>query len=95
VSPELKRNTASVFAITIFLALAIGSSDTNDARRSSGNSSSIGSQSDSSRSQASPKQVALRDVKLDFKWSKGGFGSVMEADFTIENPTNYTIKDME
>ena len=43
----------------------------------------------------SPKAAALRQAKIDFNWSKGGFGSIMEADFTIQNPSNYTIKDIE
>ncbi len=41
------------------------------------------------------KQTALSQVKLDFKWSKGGFGSVMEADFVVKNDSDYSIKDFE
>ena len=49
----------------------------------------------SSTPSESPKQAALRQATINFKWSKGGFGSVMEADFTIQNPSNYAIKDIE
>lgn len=43
----------------------------------------------------SPKAVALGQAKIDFSWSKGGFGNVMMADFSIHNPSDYTIKDIE
>lgn len=42
-----------------------------------------------------PREILLRDVKLDFNWSKSGFGSVMVADFVIRNPTQYRFKDFE
>jgi len=42
-----------------------------------------------------PKQVALSEAKLDFSWSKGGFDTVMLADFVIHNNSEYTIKDIE
>jgi hypothetical protein len=42
-----------------------------------------------------PKDALLRDVKLDFNWTTGGFGNVMIADFTIKNPTQYRFKDFE
>lgn len=43
----------------------------------------------------SPKQEAMANVKLDYNWFISGFGSVMEADFTIKNNSKYTIKDIE
>ncbi|MEZ4846734.1 MAG: hypothetical protein R2877_07330 [Bdellovibrionota bacterium] len=44
----------------------------------------------------SPKELALEQVNLvSFEWSKGGFGSVMEADFLISNEGNRDIKDIE
>jgi hypothetical protein len=46
-------------------------------------------------SNPSPKDVALRDTKLDFHWAKSGFGSVMIADFKVQNPTPYRFKDFE
>jgi hypothetical protein len=42
-----------------------------------------------------PKYVVLRDAKLDWKWKTGGFGTVMLADFTIQNPTAYSFKDFQ
>ncbi|MDQ3816511.1 MAG: zinc ribbon domain-containing protein, partial [Acidobacteriota bacterium] len=56
--------------------------------------SSISSQNTSTPIE-SPREAALRQVKIGFKWSKGGFGSVMIADFVIENSSNYIIKDLE
>jgi hypothetical protein len=32
---------------------------------------------------------------IDFEWSKGGFGNIMIVDFTISNPSDHTVKDME
>jgi len=37
----------------------------------------------------------LRQVKLDFSWSKGGFDNVMLADFVIKNPTLHRFKDIQ
>ena len=47
------------------------------------------------RSTETSKEKAMRAIKLDFKWSKSGFDNVMMADFTIINPSDYTIKDIE
>jgi hypothetical protein len=58
------------------------------------NSSAIQNSSYQATSE-SPKEVALRQVSIDFKWTKGGFGSVMIADFTITNLSNYTVKDLD
>jgi len=60
--------------------------------------SNVRSQLDQNSSQPtpeSPRDIALHMVKLDFNWSKGGFGNVMLADFTISNPSDYSIKDIE
>lgn len=43
----------------------------------------------------SPKELTLKQVKLDFKARKEGFGNVMEADFTISNNSAHSIKDIE
>ena len=42
-----------------------------------------------------PRDALLRDVKLEYKWRKEGFGNVMVADFTVKNPTQYRFKDFE
>lgn len=42
-----------------------------------------------------PKGALLRDVKLDFTWSKDELGAIMIANFTIHNPTQYRFKDFE
>lgn len=46
-------------------------------------------------SKEDPKRLLLKEVKLEFRWRKEGFGNVMEADFTIKNPTDYRFKDFE
>ncbi len=56
---------------------------------------------DSSSASSSPvptidsKQILLQSVKLDYKWNKSGFGSIMMANFTLNNPTAYRFKDFE
>jgi hypothetical protein len=42
-----------------------------------------------------PKGDLMRRVKLEFTWSKTGFDNVMEANFSIKNPTQYSFKDIE
>jgi hypothetical protein len=42
-----------------------------------------------------PKTPALSQLKFDYRWRKGGFGSVMEADFTLKNNSDHDIKDFE
>lgn len=44
-------------------------------------------------SSVDPKSVAMQNTKLDFEWSKGGFGSVMLANFTVTNKSDYQFKD--
>jgi hypothetical protein len=37
----------------------------------------------------------MRDVSLVLdSWTKGGFDSVMIANFTVKNPTKYSVKDI-
>lgn len=43
----------------------------------------------------SPVQEALSSAKLQFTWRKAAFDNVMEANFTIENPSKYDIKDIQ
>lgn len=43
----------------------------------------------------SPKDALMRDVKLDFKGQKEGFGDVLTVDFTVHNPTQLRFKDFE
>jgi hypothetical protein len=50
------------------------------------------------REQAKPKpskEEVLRQVKLNFSWSTGGFDNVMLADFVIKNPTPHRFKDIQ
>ncbi len=60
-----------------------------------GNTGSSSSDSDSPSTPTDPKELLLRDVKVDFTWRKEGFGNVMVADFTVTNPTQYRFKDFE
>ena len=41
------------------------------------------------------KAEALQKMDLEFEWGKGGFDSVMIANFTIKNKSNYDVKDLE
>jgi hypothetical protein len=38
---------------------------------------------------------ALSKVNLSFTWTKTGFDNVMEANFTVQNNSDYTVKDLE
>lgn len=42
-----------------------------------------------------PKEIAMQNVSVDMKWSKGGFDAVMLADLTITNKSIYPVKDIE
>jgi hypothetical protein len=91
-----KTNLLSLTGLFIFLFLAFGSTDTKtNAPSGVGSGTSSNSGGTTNTSAEDPKEAALRDIKLDFKWSKSGFGSIMEADFTITNPTSYKVKDLE
>lgn len=94
-----RTHLLSLSAFAVMALLAAGSLPTAPPGKTGGGGSvtttTSTSNSNGGGAAADPKQVALRDVKLDFKWAKGGFGSVMLADFTIDNPTPYTIKDIE
>jgi zinc-ribbon domain len=59
---------------------------------SSSNSSTTSSSS--TNSAPSVKEQVLDQVKLNFTWSKSEFG-IMTANFTVRNPTQYRIKDLE
>jgi hypothetical protein len=41
------------------------------------------------------KDGEIRQLKLDFSWSKGGFENVMLVDFTIRNHGSRAVKDFE
>ena len=41
------------------------------------------------------KELARKNLTLDFKWVKGGAGSIMLADFTIINQSQYGVKDVK
>lgn len=61
-----------------------------------GLSSGVGSTSaNSATPTVDAKEILLHSVKLDFKWNKSGLGSVMMANFTLNNPTAYRFKDFE
>jgi hypothetical protein len=45
--------------------------------------------------EVSSKEVIKEKLKLDSTWRKGGFDLIMMADFTIENSSEYDIKDIK
>lgn len=42
----------------------------------------------------SPKEIALRDIKIKLNPSREGFGAVLVANVVVGNPTQYTVKDI-
>ena len=46
-------------------------------------------------SKAALKEIIAGKISLDYIWTKGGFGSIMEADFRVKNNSDYSIKDIE
>ncbi|HEX6716802.1 MAG TPA: hypothetical protein VF088_06805 [Pyrinomonadaceae bacterium] len=92
---QTRRTLFSLLALMAFLILALGSTDETQRSSYSGTGSGTSSSNGSSLAPKDSKKEILSSVKLDVKWRKGGFGSVMEADFTINNPTQYRFKDFE
>jgi|WetSurMetagenome_2_1015567.scaffolds.fasta_scaffold00682_12 hypothetical protein len=69
-------------AVGLFALLVLGSV-MNSGKNSAGTASKL-----------SPLEEARSRVKLDYEWGKTGFDSVMEATFSIDNQSKYTIKDI-
>lgn len=85
----VKRKTSAVtWLLVILFALCVGYI----ASGPSTTTTSLGSSS--AKSQASVRDVAIKETKLDFSWSKAGFENIMEANFTIQNKSRYDIKDI-
>ncbi|MCA0175657.1 MAG: zinc ribbon domain-containing protein [Proteobacteria bacterium] len=80
-----------IFIAGVFQAISGIIADTN---KNNGGPASA-SPSAAAAPQLSPKEEALRDLKLDFEWGTGGFGSVMLVDFTFNNKGKYAVKDIE
>jgi len=62
-----------------------------------GSNNGVGSQGNSATAPTAidRKAEALQKMQLEFDWGKGGFDSVMIANFTIKNMGNYDVKDLE
>lgn len=43
----------------------------------------------------SAKEIALAGVSFDFVWSRDESGNTMTANFSITNPTEYAVKDIQ
>lgn len=85
-APQKKKTSLFTWLVTIIVVLwAVG--------YFSGNPGT-GTSSTANRA-PSPKEVAMKNVELDFSWAKEGFGNVMEANFTITNNSEHQIKDIE
>lgn len=90
---EKKKDSWGMRIIKWFLILAVFNAIIGiiaEKNKTQGESSST-----TSAPQLSPKEEALRDLKLDFEWGTGGFGSVMLVDFTFNNKGKYAVKDIE
>lgn len=98
-APAKKKTSLFTWLVTIVLAIgAVGYFSGNSGPGPSSGASTSGSPPSSgasSKRKPSSKEVALKNVTLDFSWSKTGFDSVMEADFKITNNSRYQIKDIE
>lgn len=58
-------------------------------------SASVNQEQKKPQSQAELKEIIASQVALDYTWKKGGFGSIMEADFRVKNNSDHSIKDIE
>lgn len=92
--------SAKIF-FAIFLLIILGFLFENSENAQKSNSTATSNSQESNITTAlpqhdieTPREKALRAVKLNYKWSKGGFDNIMMADFTIINPSEYTIKDI-
>ena len=86
--PPKKHNGGRLFLALLAVIILIGII--------SNNTSSPSPSSSTSRPEAvDPKELLLKQVKLQYRWSKEGFGSIMTANFTITNPTGIAFKDFE
>jgi hypothetical protein len=86
----------AVLMITITVnGIAKMSGTSSSSSLSSASSSGTGAGSFEYSPPPDPKDIVMRRTKLDFTWSKDGFGSVMMASFIIQNPTRYRFKDVE
>ena len=84
----MRRDLLSIVAVLAFIALAAGSTDTNQTSSGSGVSSYT-------PTPPSREEIARQNVELvSFEWQKGGFGSVMLADFTVRNKNDFPVKDI-
>ena len=87
-TPLWKKIVGGLFFIA-FLNAIIGI--VSDANKSQSGLSTSGA----SVPKISPKEEALRDLKMDFEWGKGGFGSVMFVDLKFTNNGKHAVKDIE
>ncbi len=79
--------STGVGCLSLIIGLLIIGAVVGQLNKIGGNSSQSGTQS--------PEETALSQIKLDYSWRKGGFDSVMEANFTITNNSQYNVKDVE
>jgi hypothetical protein len=98
---EPVTGTVAVWLVAAFMAMMcltglVGASGTSSSSASTHlSTSNVAALSDTSSSTAYVKETLIRDAKLDFAWSKGGFDNIMMADFTVHNSTQYRFKDVE
>ena len=84
-APAKKKTSLFTWIVTIFIGLwFIGYLANPDSSTSSLTSNA-----------PSPKEIARKNIKLDFSWTTEGFGNIMEANFTVHNNSKYDIKDIE
>ncbi|WP_261521711.1 hypothetical protein [Burkholderia multivorans] len=54
----------------------------------------VSSQSTSADTSLNPTEEAIKNTDFSFKWTEGGFGSIMMLDMTIKNNSKFRIKDL-
>lgn len=60
-----------------------------------GGTNAFGPRSTAQESEVPTEREAIQGLKIDMSWKKGGFDSVMLADFSVENRNDFDVKDIE
>lgn len=83
ISPE----NAKIILIVVFLVGVM-------ARFSRSDSEGVGESNSPNKPAIPSPQEAAKNVDLEFTWRKVGSGSIMEADFVVENGNRFAVKDI-
>jgi hypothetical protein len=87
-APPKKQSSGKLFVAALVLIIFIGIISSNK-------STPTTSSTDSEPAPVDVKELLLKQVRLQYSWTKEGFGSFMTANFTVTNPTGIAFKDFE